>query len=257
MTAAPAADLNAQLLLSVDGVTVDFDGFKALNGFSMTLDRGALRVLIGPNGAGKSTLCDTIIGRVRATSGHVYFKGEDITRLPEYQIVQRGICRKFQTPGVLPSLTVLDNILIASCRDRRWWRSLTAAALPAERARAEDVLGQVGLAERRNVLAGELAHGEKQWLEIGMVMATDADLLLLDEPTAGMGPAETSKTAELIHSLLGRHAVLVIDHDMSFVEQLGGRITVLHQGQFLKEGSVSQIRQDSDVASVYLGRSQH
>lgn len=257
MTAAPAADLNAQLLLSVDGVTVDFDGFKALNGFSMTLDRGALRVLIGPNGAGKSTLCDTIIGRVRATSGHVYFKGEDITRLPEYQIVQRGICRKFQTPGVLPSLTVLDNILIASCRDRRWWRSLTAAALPAERARAEDVLGQVGLAERRNVLAGELAHGEKQWLEIGMVMATDADLLLLDEPTAGMGPAETSKTAELIHSLLGRHAVLVIDHDMSFVEQLGGRITVLHQGQFLKEGSVSQIRQDPDVASVYLGRSQH
>ena len=253
----PAADFNTPLLLSVDGVTVDFDGFKALNGFSMTLDRGTLRVLIGPNGAGKSTLCDTIIGRVRATSGHVYFKGEDITHLAEYQIVRRGICRKFQTPGVLPSLTVLDNLLIAARRDRRWWRSLTAAPSPAERERADEVLKQVGLAERRDLLAGELAHGEKQWLEIGMVVATDADLLLLDEPTAGMGPAETAKTARLIHSLLGRHAVLVIDHDMSFVEQLGGRVTVLHQGQFLKEGSVAQIRQDPDVAAVYLGRSEH
>lgn len=255
MSAVPTA-ANTQLLLAVDGVTVDFDGFKALNGFSMTLDRGALRVLIGPNGAGKSTLCDTIIGRVRPTSGNVYFKGEDITHLPEHQIVQRGICRKFQTPGVLSSLTVLDNLLIAARSDRRWWRSLTAAA-PAERARANEVLEQVGLIERRDMPAGELAHGEKQWLEIGMVVATDADLLLLDEPTAGMGPAETSRTAELIHSLLGRHAVLVIDHDMSFVEQLGGRVTVLHQGQFLKEGSVAQIRQDPDVVAVYLGRSEH
>jgi urea transport system ATP-binding protein len=255
MNAVPTA-ANTQLLLAVDGVTVDFDGFKALNGFSMTLDRGALRVLIGPNGAGKSTLCDTIIGRVRPTKGSVYFKGEDITHLPEHQIVQRGICRKFQAPGILSSLTVLDNLLIAARSDRRWWRSITAAS-PAERTRACEVLEQVGLIERRDMLAGELAHGEKQWLEIGMVVATDADLLLLDEPTAGMGPAETNRTAELIHSLLGRHAVLVIDHDMSFVEQLGGRVTVLHQGQFLKEGSVAQIRQDPDVVAVYLGRSEH
>lgn len=256
MSAGPGA-AQTQLLLSVDGVTVDFDGFKALNCFSMTLDRGALQVLIGPNGAGKSTLCDTIIGRVRPTSGHVYFKGEDITHLPEYQIVQRGICRKFQTPGILSNLTVLDNLLIAARSDRRWWRSMTSGVSVSERARADEVLQQVGLADRRDMLAGELAHGEKQWLEIGMVVATDADLLLLDEPTAGMGPAETSRTAELIHSLLGRHAVLVIDHDMSFVEQLGGRVTVLHQGQFLKEGSVAQIRQDPDVAAVYLGRSEH
>jgi urea transport system ATP-binding protein len=256
MNAVPTA-AKTQPLLAVDGVTVDFDGFKALNGFSMTLDKGALRVLIGPNGAGKSTLCDTIIGRVRPTSGNVYFKGEDITHLPEYQIVQRGICRKFQTPGVLPSLTVLDNLLIATRRDRRWWRSLTTSSLPAESARADEVLERIGLTERRDMRAGDLAHGEKQWLEIGMVVATDADLLLLDEPTAGMGPAETSRTAELIHSLLGQHAVLVIDHDMSFVEQLGGRVTVLHQGQFLKEGSVAQIRQDPDVAAVYLGRSEH
>lgn len=242
------------LLLAVDGVTVDFDGFKALNVFSLTLDRGTLRVLIGPNGAGKSTLCDTIIGRVRATDGNVYFKGEDITQLPEYAIVQRGICRKFQTPGVLPNLSVLDNLLIAAQKDRRWWRSFGLSQSPAERERVEEVLETVGLTDRRHVPASDLAHGEKQWLEIGMVVATDADLLLLDEPTAGMGPQETSKTAMLIRSLLGRHAVLVIDHDMSFVEQLNGRVTVMHQGQFLKEGNVAEIRQDAEVAAVYLGR---
>jgi len=249
-----AADRNSPLLLAVDGVTVDFDGFKALNGFSLTLDRGTLRVLIGPNGAGKSTLCDTIIGRVRASDGHIYFKGEEITDLPEFEIVQRGICRKFQTPGVLPSLTVQENLAIAARKDRRWWRSFGTRVPPDERARVDEVLETVGLADRRHVLAGELAHGEKQWLEIGMVVATDADLLLLDEPTAGMGPNETSRTAQLIHSLLGRHAVLVIDHDMSFVEQLDGRITVLHQGQFLKEGNVADIRSDPEVAAVYLGR---
>ncbi len=245
-----------RLLLAVDGVTVDFDGFKALNGFSLTLDRGSLRVLIGPNGAGKSTLCDTIIGRVRATSGHVVFKGEEITHLPEHEIVGRGICRKFQTPGILPNLTVLDNLLIASQRDRRWWRSFGHGSSAQEHERVDEVLETIGLSDRRDVLAAELAHGEKQWLEIGMVVATDADLLLLDEPTAGMGPQETSRTAKLIHRLLGRHAVLVIDHDMSFVEQLDGRVTVMHMGQFLKEGSVAEIRNDADVAAVYLGRSE-
>jgi len=256
MTDAAATDGGLRLLLAVDGVTVDFDGFKALNGFSLTLDRGTLRILIGPNGAGKSTLCDTIIGRVRATSGHIVFKGEEITQLPEHEIVGRGICRKFQTPGVLPNLTVLDNLLIAARRDRKWWRSLGRGDPDAERARVDEVLETIGLADRRFHLAGELAHGEKQWLEIGMVVATDADLLLLDEPTAGMGPHETSHTAQLIRGLLGRHTVLVIDHDMSFVEQLDGRVTVMHMGQFLKEGSVAEIRNDPDVAAVYLGRSE-
>lgn len=243
-----------QLLLAVDGVTVDFDGFKALNVFSLTLDRGSLRVLIGPNGAGKSTLCDTIIGRVRATDGQVFFKGEDITQLTEHEIVRRGICRKFQTPGVLSSLSVLDNLLIAAQKDRRWWHSFGLSQPPGELEHVEEVLETIGLSDRRDVRAGELAHGEKQWLEIGMVVATDADLLLLDEPTAGMGPQETSRTAMLIRRLIGRHAVLVIDHDMSFVEQLDGRVTVMHMGQFLKEGSVAQIREDPEVAAVYLGR---
>ncbi|TMV66650.1 ATP-binding cassette domain-containing protein, partial [Thioclava sp. BHET1] len=226
------------LLLAVDGITVDFDGFKAINNFSMTLEAGALRVLIGPNGAGKSTLCDTIIGRVRAASGQIRFKGREITTLPEYEIVRRGICRKFQTPGIVPSLTVRDNLALAARRDRRWWTAFGQSVASAERERVEEILEIVGLADRADVMASDLAHGEKQWIEIGMVVATDAELLLLDEPTAGMGPNETSRTAKLIHSLLGRHAVLVIDHDMTFVEELGGKVTVMHQGQFLKQGSV-------------------
>jgi len=255
MNATPiGAVKNDPTILKVDGITVDFDGFKAIDNFSMTLDRGQLRVLIGPNGAGKSTLCDSIIGRVQVAGGSVHFNGENITGLPEYEIVRRGICRKFQTPGVLPSLTVRDNLAVAARRDRRWWTALGHGAAAAERARVEEILDTIGLAERAETLAADLAHGEKQWLEIGMVVATEAELLLLDEPTAGMGPNETSKTAKLIHSLLGRHAVLVIDHDMAFVEELGAKVTVMHQGKFLKQGSVAEVRADPEVAAVYLGR---
>ncbi|MBT9382428.1 urea ABC transporter ATP-binding protein UrtD [Pseudooceanicola sp. CBS1P-1] len=248
------ATATADPILKVDGITVDFDGFKAIDNFSMTLERGQLRVLIGPNGAGKSTLCDTIIGRVHSASGSVTFNGENITNKPEFEIVRRGICRKFQTPGVLPSLTVRDNLAVAAQRDRRWWTAFQIGAKAAEARKVEDILEQIGLTERADTLAADLAHGEKQWLEIGMVVATEADLLLLDEPTAGMGPNETSKTAKLIHSLLGKHAVLVIDHDMTFVEELGGKVTVMHQGKFLKQGSVAEVRADPEVAAVYLGR---
>ncbi len=241
-------------LLEVDGVTVDFDGFKALDGFSLTLDAGELRVVIGPNGAGKSTLCDTIIGRVRATTGRVTFRGAEITHLPEHRIVRAGICRKFQAPGILPTLTVGDNLAIAARADRRWWKSLGFGLPAAERETVDRLLATVGLEARRDTIAGELSHGEKQWLEIGMVVATDADLLLLDEPTAGMGPAETRATADLIRGLAGSHAIIVIDHDMSFVEQLAAKVTVMHQGKFLKQGSVAEIRADAQVAEVYLGR---
>jgi len=242
-------------LLAVDGITVEFDGFKAINGFSLTLDRGELRVLIGPNGAGKSTLCDTIIGRVRATQGRVLFKGECITHLPEHAIVRRGICRKFQAPGLIPTLSVFENMAIAARKQRDWWRSFQLKVRPEEREQIEQALEAVGLLARRHETASALSHGEKQWLEIGMVIATGAELLLLDEPTAGMGPAETSRTAELIRGLVGERAVMVIDHDMSFVEQLGAKVTVMHQGQFLKQGSVEAIRADEQVAAVYLGRS--
>jgi len=242
-------------ILMMEHVTVDFDGFKALTDVSLSLTPGTLRILIGPNGAGKSTLCDTIIGRVRPTSGKITFKDQVITALPEQQIVRRGICRKFQTPGVLPTLTVMQNLLVAGRKDRAWWRSFTKKAPADEMAIAEALLEKIGLTDRRDFIAADLAHGEKQWLEIGMVVATDADLLLLDEPTAGMGPQDTQRTADLILSLLGRHAVLVIDHDMSFVEALNGYVTVLHQGQILKEGTVAEIRADPEVTAVYLGRS--
>jgi urea transport system ATP-binding protein len=241
-------------ILMMEHVTVDFDGFKALTDVSLSLTPGDLRILIGPNGAGKSTLCDTIIGRVRPTSGKITFKDQVITTLPEQEIVRRGICRKFQTPGVLPTLTVMENLLVSARKNRAWWRSFTTSTPADEVARAEEILAQIGLEDRRDIIAADLAHGEKQWLEIGMVVATNADLLLLDEPTAGMGPQDTQRTAQLILSLLGRHAVLVIDHDMSFVEALNGYVTVLHQGQILKEGTVAEIRADPEVTAVYLGR---
>jgi urea transport system ATP-binding protein len=241
-------------ILMMENVTVDFDGFKAVNDVTLSLLPGTLRILIGPNGAGKSTICDTIIGRVRATSGKITFKDTVITNMPEQEIVRLGICRKFQTPGVLPTLTVMQNLLVAARKNRAWWRSLTTRVPADELASAESILEKIGLTDRRDIIAADLAHGEKQWLEIGMVVATDADLLLLDEPTAGMGPQDTQRTADLILSLLGRHAVLVIDHDMSFVEALNGYTTVLHQGQVLKEGTVAEVRADAQVAAVYLGR---
>jgi urea transport system ATP-binding protein len=241
-------------LLQIEKVTVDYDGFKALNALDLTLQAGSLTVVIGPNGAGKSTMCDAVIGRVRPTSGRVLLRGEDISGLSEDRIVRRGICRKFQTPGVLVGLSVFDNLLIAAARDRRWWRNLRRHPTPDAEERAETTLSLIGLSERRDALAGELSHGEKQWLEIGMVVATEAELLLLDEPTAGMGAEESSRTAAIIHSLVGRHAVLVIDHDMDFVEQLGGHVAVLHQGSLFTQGSLAEVRNDPDVASIYLGR---
>jgi urea transport system ATP-binding protein len=215
---------------------------------------GSVHVLIGPNGAGKSTLLDTIIGRVRPTSGRILFKGEDISALPEFRIVQRGICRKFQTPGVLDELTVEANILVAATRDRRSWRSLTMARSAAERERVEEVLALIGLVAKRGFPAAQLAHGERQWLEIGMVVASDADLLLLDEPAAGMTHREAEATAQLVRGLAGKHGVIVIDHDMDFVAQIAAPVSVLHMGQLLAHGSVDEMRRDPQVAAVYLGR---
>ncbi|MFT3964737.1 MAG: urea ABC transporter ATP-binding protein UrtD [Sphingobium sp.] len=241
-------------MLQMQNVVVDFDGFKATNDLSLTIESGSMTVVIGPNGAGKSTMCDAIIGRVRPTSGKVLFHGREIQGTSEHGIVGLGICRKFQTPGVLVALSVLDNLTIAATRDRRWWKSFGKAGQEEARARAEEIMGKVGLTERRDAIAGNLSHGEKQWLEIGMVVATDAELLLLDEPTAGMGAAESTQTANLIKTLLGKHAVLVIDHDIDFVSQLGGHVIVLHQGRLLREGTLAEIRADEEVAAIYLGR---
>lgn len=241
-------------MLEMRNVTVDFDGFKAINDLSLSIESGTMTVVIGPNGAGKSTMCDSIIGRVRPTAGKVLFHGREIQAEAEHHIVGLGICRKFQTPGVLVALSVFENLTIAATRDRRWWTKFGKAGETEARARAEEILTTVGLEPRRDSLAGNLSHGEKQWLEIGMVVATGAELLLLDEPTAGMGAAESTQTAEIVKALVGRHAVLVIDHDIDFVSQLGGHVIVLHQGQLLREGSLGEIRADEEVAAIYLGR---
>ncbi|OCC22398.1 urea ABC transporter ATP-binding protein UrtD [Croceicoccus estronivorus] len=241
-------------MLELRNVVVDFDGFKAINDLSLTIESGSMTVVIGPNGAGKSTMCDSIIGRVRPTTGTVLFRGQEIQAKPEHDIVGLGICRKFQTPGVLVALSVIDNLTIAATKDRRWWTKFGRKGEAAARERAEDILEMVGLGPRRDELAGNLSHGEKQWLEIGMVVATDAELLLLDEPTAGMGAAESTQTAEIVKALVGKHAVLVIDHDIDFVAQLGGHVVVLHQGQLLREGTLAEIRADEEVAAIYLGR---
>jgi len=233
---------------------VTFDGFRAIDGISLQIFPRTTRVIIGPNGAGKSTLLDTVIGRTRATRGRVVFRGADITRLPEHRIVRAGICRKFQTPGVLEQMTVHENLAIAVRRHKQWWSHFRVELDAGERTRVDEVLREIGMADQRARLAAELAHGEKQWLEIGMVLASDAELVLLDEPTSGMTPAETDRTAALIRRLAERHTVVVIDHDMAFVEKLAAPVTVLHQGRVLKEGDIQTLRDDPEVISIYLGR---
>ena len=252
----PAQETPTQeTLLELSDVSVSFDGFRALDGVSMRVAPQGVRVLIGPNGAGKSTLCDLIIGKVRSSGGRVRYRGRDITRTPEYRIVRRGILRKFQAPGVLGRLSVYDNLAVAAKEQKGWWHGLRTSLGGSERAKVDEVLGLVGLSAKRDSLAEGLAHGEKQWLEIGMVVAADPELLLLDEPTAGMTAQETAATAELIHKLAETRAVLVIDHDMTFVELLGAPVSVLHQGRLLKEGTLAEVRADPEVVSVYLGRS--
>jgi urea transport system ATP-binding protein len=241
-------------LLEVENVTVSFDGFKALDDVSLTAAATGVQVVIGPNGAGKSTLMDTVIGRVRPVSGRVMFKGANVTRLPEYEIVRRGICRKFQTPGILLTLTVEENIILAARRSRGWVNSFRRSVTAAERDNVDRVLDIIGLSSKKQMLAAHLAHGAKQWLEIGMVVSSNADLLLLDEPAAGMTQQERTKTAGLIKDLARRHSFIVIDHDMDFVEELDAPVSVLHMGRMLTQGSIAEVRQNAQVQSVYLGR---
>jgi urea transport system ATP-binding protein len=243
-------------LLQVQEITVTFEGFKALDRVSLSVCAASVQVLIGPNGAGKSTLMDAIIGRVHPVSGRILFKGEDIMRLPEYLVVRRGICRKFQTPGILPTLSVEDNIVVAVKRSRGWTRTLRRSIAAVEQQRVDEILELVMLADKRHLLAGHLPHGAKQWLEIGMVVASDGDLLLLDEPAAGMTHQERAKTAELIKSLAQRHAFIVVDHDMDFVAQLQAPVSVLHMGRMLRQGSIDEVRNDPQVQAVYLGRAE-
>jgi urea transport system ATP-binding protein len=242
-------------LLYLDGVNRAFDGFKAINNLSLTLDRGEMRAIIGPNGAGKTTMMDIITGKTRPDSGQVIFgENTDLTRLDEPAIAALGIGRKFQKPTVFEPHTVWDNILLSLAGDRRPRWTLRARQTGEEKAKIEAILQTTRLTEQRNRRAGDLSHGQKQWLEIGMLLAQEPQLLLVDEPVAGMTDSETEQTAILLREINRTRSVVVVEHDMGFVRALGVKVTVLHEGSVLSEGSIDHVSEDPRVVEVYLGR---
>jgi urea transport system ATP-binding protein len=239
----------------LDGVTVSFDGFKALNSLSLVLLQGEMRAIIGPNGAGKTTMMDVITGKTRPDTGTVTFGADtDLTRLDEPAIAALGIGRKFQRPTVFEPHTVWDNLLLSLSGDRRPRTALWASETDSERERIFGVLDAIRLREHRHRRAGDLSHGQKQWLEIGMLLAQDPQLLLVDEPVAGMTDAETAQTADLLRDINRTRSVVVVEHDMAFVRALGVKVTVLHEGSVLAEGSIDSVSADPKVIDVYLGR---
>jgi len=244
-------------ILAAEGVNKSFDGFKAINDLNFSMDEGELRTVIGPNGAGKTTFLDLITGRTKPDVGTIRFgaEGIDLIRMSEYEIYRLGIGRKFQTPTVYTDHTVFENLVLSLEGSRGVFATLFARVTPAQRDRIREILQTIGLSAKEDVKAGSLAHGQKQWLEIGMLLAQNARLLLVDEPAAGMTDEETARTGELLLSLAGRHSIIVIEHDMVFVRQIATKVTVLHQGHVLCEGSVDQVQSDERVIEVYLGRS--
>jgi urea transport system ATP-binding protein len=252
---AVSAPQAAETILWVDGITVSFDGFKALDDLSLTLEKGELRCIIGPNGAGKTTLMDVITGKTRPDSGHVKLVATqtELTRLSEYEIVRLGIGRKFQRPTVFQGHTVWENLELASRGSKSVLRTLFGSLGAAERTRIDEVLQLIGLGEQRARRAGLLSHGHKQWLEIGMLLIQDPKVLLLDEPIAGMSHQEAERTAELVKSLAGERTVVVVEHDMEFVRQIARKVTVLHEGSVLAEGTMDKVQADPKVIEVYLG----
>jgi len=242
-------------LVFVESLEVRFGGFRALRGVDFTLRRGELRFLIGPNGAGKTTLLDVLCGKTRPSAGRVRFKGAiDLAKLQEHEIAALGIGRKFQSPSIFAELTVWENIEIALKQPRGVRHALSARLSAEQRDRIARILERVGLADKPRVRGGTLSHGEKQWLEIGMLLAQDPELLLLDEPVAGMTDAETERTAELLRDIATDHTVLVVEHDMAFVRACAQTVTVMHEAAVLCEGSVADVQNDERVAEVYLGR---
>ena len=242
-------------LLYLDGVSVSFDGYKALRGLSLTLAPGEMRAIIGPNGAGKTTMMDVITGKTRPDEGDVLFGGtHDLTKLDEAQIAELGIGRKFQKPTVFESQSVDDNLLLALKAPRGALATLFGKAAPDTRLRIDQILETTRLKDHRDRMAADLSHGQKQWLEIGMLLAQDPKLLLVDEPVAGMTDAETAQTAELLREIAVDHSVVVVEHDMTFVRDLGVKVTVLHEGAVLAEGPLDVVSADPRVIEVYLGR---
>jgi urea transport system ATP-binding protein len=244
-------------ILYLEQITVSFDGFKALNNLNLDISVGELRCIIGPNGAGKTTMMDVITGKTRPSAGTAFFgQSMDLSRMTEYAIAQAGIGRKFQRPTVFEQHTVFENLELAMKMDKRVKPSLFFRLSSEQKGRIDETLKLIRLNGMEQTLAGLLSHGQKQWLEIGMLLMQEPQLILLDEPVAGMSDAETARTAELLNELRGRHSIVVVEHDMGFVTEIAqqGKVTVLHEGSVLAEGTMQQVQQDERVIEVYLGR---
>lgn len=251
----PGVDMSHGVALYLDDISVSFDGFRALNKLSLAIDTGELRCIIGPNGAGKTTMMDVITGKTRADSGSAYFgQTIDLLKLREAEVVEAGIGRKFQKPTVFEDMSVQDNLELALKADKRARSTWRFRLNSVQRERVEEVLTQIRLHDQAARRAGDLSHGQKQWLEIGMLLMLEPQLLLLDEPVAGMTDAETDRTAELFLSLAGKHTLVVVEHDMEFVRKIADKVTVLHEGSVLAEGSLEQVQANERVVEVYLGR---
>jgi urea transport system ATP-binding protein len=241
-------------ILYLEDLTVSFDGFKALNALTLYVETGELRCIIGPNGAGKTTMMDVITGKTRPDYGSAWFgQTLDLLELTEPEIAQAGIGRKFQKPTVFEKHTAFENLELALAGNRSVWANLVARLSPEQHDRIRGVLQQIGLAAELETLAGALSHGQKQWLEIGMLLMQNPRLLLVDEPVAGMTPQEVERTAELLVSLAGEHSVVVVEHDMEFVRGIARQVTVLHQGSVLAEGTMDEVQNNPQVIEVYLG----
>ncbi len=241
-------------ILYLENISVSFDGFKALNDLTLYINDGELRCIIGPNGAGKTTMMDVITGKTRPDSGTVYFgQTMDLTRMSEYEIAHAGIGRKFQKPTIFPQHTIYENLELAMAADKHVWPTLFAKINNKQDERINEVAETIGLTELRYQTAAQLSHGQKQWLEIGMLLMQNPRVLLVDEPVAGMTHQEMDKTAELLKSLAGKHSVVVVEHDMDFVRSIASTVTVLHEGSVLAEGTMDEVQNNPKVIEVYLG----
>ncbi len=242
-----------EIVLAIEDLTVSFDGFKAVDGLNLYVEKDELRAVIGPNGAGKTTVLDLICGKTKATAGSIQFKGIELTAMPEHKIVQAGVGRKFQNPSIYENLTVFENLEISYPRGRGVIGSLLFERTSDVTDRIHEVLEEIFLVDHPNTQAGLLSHGQKQWLEIGMLIIQNPELLLLDEPVAGMSVSEREKTAELLNRISKGRSVIVIEHDMEFVKRIADNVTVLHQGKLLAEGSMESVQGNPKVIEVYLG----
>lgn len=243
-----------ELALEVEDLTVSFDGFKAVDSLSFYVDEGEIRVIIGPNGAGKTTVLDLICGKTRATSGSIKFHGHELTRLKENEIVDVGVGRKFQNPSIYENLTVFENLELSYPKGKKVFGALFFKRDQAVIDKVREVASTIFLEDKLHVKASLLSHGQKQWLEIGMLLIQNPSLMMLDEPVAGMSVAERKQTAELLHRIIKGRSVIVIEHDMKFVEDIADRVTVMHQGKLLAEGSMESVKKNQQVIDVYLGQ---